>query len=197
MSNVYQDYKVPESDGGLYHKFEDGVTYIVRIASDPAVFQTEFVDQGTGESTLSTKYAWVIWNVESKAAQIMQLPVTAYRQIAALATDDEYGDPTNYNLKITRNGKGLETKYTVVASPKQIPLKDVDADAPAKVKDVDLLDRLSAGKNVSQVHWLKDVLDGVPTRQDADKAEGQAILDEARTRDKEAGEPVDLSEIPF
>lgn len=197
MSNVYQDYKVPESDGGLYHSFEDGVTYVVRIASEPVVMQSEFVDQKTGESTLSTKYAWVIWNVESKTAQIMKLPVTAYRQIAALATDDEYGDPTNYNLKITRTGTGLETKYSVVASPKQMPLKDVEADAPAKTKEIDLIGRLESGKGVSQVHWLKDVLDGVPSRSEADKAEAKAILDEAMTRDKEAGEPVNLNDIPF
>ena len=29
--NIYKEYKIPESGSGLYHKFEDGKTYIFLI----------------------------------------------------------------------------------------------------------------------------------------------------------------------
>ena len=45
-------------------------------------------------------------------------------QIKELATDEDYGDPTQYNLKIKRKGEGLKTKYSVMASTKIYDLKD-------------------------------------------------------------------------
>lgn len=190
--NIYKDYKIPESGSGLYHKFEDGKTYIMRIASEPIVYQTTF---GEGpDATISTKYAWVVWNVEEKTAQIMQLPVTGYRQIAAFAADDDYGDPTQYSIKITRTGQGLETKYNVVPSPKKTTLAELDSDAPAAVKDVDLIEAVSSGKGVSNVNWLKDVVAGSasskPTHADQHKA-NDIIMD------ADSDKPIDLSEIPF
>ena len=192
MDNIYKQYKPPESGGGLYHKFEDGKTYIFRIASEPIVYNTEF---GEGpDATVSTKYAWVVWNVEDKVAQIMQLPVTGYRQVAAFAADDDYGDPTQYSLKITRTGTGLETKYNVVPSPKKTTLAELDPEAPAKVAEINLIDAVSSGKGVSNVFWLKDAVKGTqsgPTHAEQHKANdivmGQDIDDK----------PVDLSEIPF
>lgn len=190
MSNVYKEYVPPASDGGLYHKFEDSVTYTMRIASEPVVFQTEFTAPN-GESNLSTKYGWVVYNVNEKAAQVMQLPVTAYRQIAALASDDEYGDPKQYNLKITRTGKGIETKYAVIGSPRRTKLSELDDDAEAKVAKVDLIDAITSGKGVSHVNWLKDALNDTK----APLGPKATLSPDTYVPDDES--PIDLGSIPF
>lgn len=190
--NIYKEYKIPESGSGLYHKFEDGKTYIFRIASEPVVYNTEF--SNGAETNISTKYAWVVWNVEDKTAQIMQLPVTGYRQIAAFAADDDYGDPTQYSFKITRTGTGLETKYNVVPSPKKSSLAELDSDAPAAVKDVDLVEAISSGKGVSNVNWLKDVVAGTASSKPS-HADQHAVND--ILMDADSDKPIDLSEIPF
>lgn len=200
MTNVYVEYKVPESSGGLYHKFEDGKTYTIRIASEPVVYQTEFV---RGEETnISTKYAWLAWNVEDKHPIILQLPVTAYKKIAAFAADADYGDPQNYNIKITRTGTGLDTEYNVVPSPKQVPLNQVEGaeDAEAKLAELDLVELVSKGQGVSNVNWLRDVVNGKasdkPSQREMTNAVNEAIAD-VTPDDDDLGQPVDLSSIPF
>lgn len=191
MGNPYKDYQPPASEGGLFHKFEDGVTYVFRLASEAVVFNTEFVAPN-GESNISTKYAWTAWNVAEKKAQVLQLPVTAYRQIAALATDDEYGDPTKYSLKITRTGTGVETKYSVVPSPNKTELKDLDPEAPAECSKIDLIDIQRKGKGNSQVMWLSEAAAG--TKQDTSHADTKAVQDVMMNDDQA---PIDLSKIPF
>ena len=191
--SVYSEYKPPEGGNNLYHKFEDGVTYIMRIVSEPVVFQTEF--QRGEETNISTKYAWLAWDVEGKHPVILQLPVTAYKQVAAFATDPDYGDPTNYNLKMTRTGTGLDTQYNIIASPKQIPLAEVEGAENAKeeLDKLDLVELVEKGKGVSHVMWLKDALGDKGT-----KMTQSAVMD---TMSKPANTvddgPVDLSDIPF
>ena len=47
-----------------------------------------------------------------------------YEPVRELALDEEYGNPTQYNLKINRVGEGKKTKYGVQASTKKYPLTD-------------------------------------------------------------------------
>lgn len=54
--------------------------------------------------------------------KVMEVGKMIYDQVRDLALDEEYGDPTQYNLKITRTGEGLKTKYSVRASNKQFGL---------------------------------------------------------------------------
>lgn len=191
-TNVYKAYQPPSEGGGLYHKFEDGVTYIMRIASEPVVYQTLY-EASNGETNISTKYAWVVWNVEEKTAQVMQLPVTAYRQVAAFGADDDYGDPQRYNLKVTRRGKGLETKYEVIASPKQSSLSEVDENAPAEVAKIDLKEVISKGKGVSHVMYLFEAIES----EDKGKMDLKKVQDTVYDGEDDDQKPVDLSEIPF
>ena len=188
--NIYKEYTPPSSDAGIYHRFEDGVTYTMRIASEPVVYSTEFVAPD-GETTLSTRYAWKVWNVDSKIAQVMQLPVTAYRLVAGFAADEEYGDPTKYNLRLTREGKGLDTKYTIIASPNK---SELDADTLAKLDALDLIEVVSSGKGVSHVTWLKDV---VSPKEKADAEAKKAISEIMTPSNEELSKPIKISDIPF
>lgn len=198
MVNVYKEYKPPTSDGGLFHKFEDGKTYIVRIASDPVVYQSDFTATN-GEVTTSTKYAWLAWNVEGQHPIILQVPVTAYKKIAAFASDDDYGDPKNYNLKITRTGTGLDTEYTVTPSPKQTPLAEVEGAENAKeeIAKLDLIELISKGQGVSHVNWLSDLIQGKQTKREITDAVNAAVAGDTGPTEDEVDEPFDLSKIPF
>lgn len=56
--------------------------------------------------------------------KLLEVGKMVYEGIRELALDDEYGDPTQYNIKITRKGEGKnDTKYSVRASTKVYPLK--------------------------------------------------------------------------
>jgi len=196
--NVYRRYTVPDGAGGLYLKFEDGKTFILRIASEPVVYETVYAE-GTDKESTSSKFAWVVWDVETKSARILSLPVTAYRQVAAFASDDEYGDPRRYNLKITRTGTALETKYEVIASPKTSPLSELDSDAPDAVKKIDLIERIKAGNGVHNVNWLEDAVNSQEVKpvNKVSKNEVTHPTDDVIIEDVDEDEKIDLSKIPF
>lgn len=154
MGNIYEEYEPPVSQG-LYHTFEDNKTYTFRIVSEPVVFISTFKDND------SIKYAWLVWSFDTKSVQVLQLPKTGYKALAKFGKDPEYGDPQEYNIRVTRTGKGFDTKYDVIASPKKQKLGElISQEDFEKILDVDLLESVRKGKGVSNANWLKDAKDG-------------------------------------
>lgn len=176
--SVYDTYKAP-SDGGFFLKFESDEPVKLRLCSEPYIFASSFTDKLTSETKISNKYAWSIWNYNEDSAQILQLPVTGFRQIQALAQDPEYGDPSAYDLKITRTGTGTSTKYSVIPSPNK---SQVTLEIKAAT------DKLDVG----------DIVKGIPLSQLVD---GTAVP-EPKTKDvviedMDEDEKVNLDSIPF
>lgn len=132
MSNIYTTYKAP-NEGGLFLKFEDSKPVKVRITTEPYIFTSEFTDKATNETKISTKYAWGIWNYDEEKAQVLQLPVSGFRQVQELAQDPDWGDPESYDIKVMRSGQGLETKYSVTPNPNKTTLTDGAKEAIAAV----------------------------------------------------------------
>ena len=58
--------------------------------------------------------------------KILEVGVSVIKQISNCAKDPEFGDPTTYDLKITKQGVGKETRYTVMASPKKYELTEAE-----------------------------------------------------------------------
>lgn len=183
--NLYKQYTPPASGGGAYLKFEDAKLVRLRIMSEPVVFDSTF--QKGEEINVSTKYCWVIWNLDEKCAQVMTLPGTAYKLVAAYGADEDWGDPVEnaYDLKITRRGTGLETEYSIVASAAKTPLGD---DEQNEAKGLDLIAMTEASPSASKVQWLRDVIEHGRTKADTSaKADVFADVDE----------PINLDDIPY
>lgn len=189
-TNPYATHKPPAAGGGLYLKLEDGQTVNLRIYSEAYVFQSKFV-RGD-EVKWSTRYAWIVYNNEESRAQILQLSPTTFKQIAAYATDPDYGDPTDYNIKLTREGVGTDTTYSVIASPKPSPLTTEMGTACRKV-DITALTGLEHAIPISQL------LDGsdAPKGADDDVAIPTPKQKDVVIKDLDDKEPVNLDEIPF
>lgn len=51
-----------------------------------------------------------------------------------LYKNEDWGDPKNYDLKITRDGDGMETKYSVLPRP----AKDVDPEIMTAYLDANI-----------------------------------------------------------
>lgn len=61
-------------------------------------------------------WAFVIWNYTEKKIQVMEITQqTIKKAIWDLVKDVDFGDPKEYDLKISKTGKGKETKYTLLA----------------------------------------------------------------------------------
>lgn len=191
--SIYDTHKPESSGGGLYLKVSDGETVKVRIASEPAIFQSESQPDEQGNTRISTRYGWLVWNQDEQMAQILQQSATFFKQLAVLAQDDEYGDPTGYDIKIKRTGTRLETTYTLTPSANREPLS---AAAKREIEAIDLLEKLSASPFAQHVMWLSDA-DKPKSEPHSDlpadmpKAKKEAVATEL------GDEPINLDDIPF
>lgn len=186
--NVYKDYTIPST--GLYHKFEDGKVTTFRLLSEPVVYESTYKNQ-EGEVTISTKYSWIAWSIEEAVTKVLTLPTTAYKQIAALASDEDYGDPLLYNIKISRSGTGPSTVYTVTPSPRKSPAKDLSPQIAKDLDNIDLVKVIASGKSVSNVNWLSDVVKNSKAKITHEDTPEDVVLEDI------SDEPIDISEIPF
>ncbi len=145
MSNFLPDsYELPES-GGNYMKFQDGEQKI-RILSKPIIGWVDWKEKkpyrfpmdAKPEKPLADKpikhfWAFVVWNYNEQSVQILEVTQqTIQSAIRNLAKDEDWGDPWTYDIKITKKGKDLDTKYSVVPSPKKVIADDIQKAALEK-----------------------------------------------------------------
>lgn len=188
--NPYATHKPPEG-GGLYLKLKDGQQVSLRIASEAYVYQNKF--QRGEEVQWSTRYAWVVYNNDEKKAQILQLSPRDFKKIAAYATDDEYGDPTEYNIRLAREGEGTNTIYTVIASPKRSPFTTEMGTATRKI-DILSIPGLEHAIPISQ---LEDGSEAPKGAVDLSGPVSAGASKDVVIEDLEDDEPVNLDGIPF
>jgi len=146
-------------DVSSFMKMKDEGEYTIRILSSAVVgyeyFTTENkpkrsktpfteplldikIDEKTGKET-TPKHFWVflVYNYALKAVQSLEITQkTLMNQIKAYVDNPKWGNPTGYDLKITKVGQKLLTKYTVQAEP-HTPITPEIAEM-AKNSDIDL-----------------------------------------------------------
>jgi hypothetical protein len=137
MNNDFlpQGYEPPES-GGNFMRLQDGENKI-RILSKPIVGWLDWKDKkpyrfkmnGKPEKPMDKNpikhfWAFIVWNYNDQAIQLLEITQqTIQTAIANLNKDDEWGSPFDYDLKITKKGKDLQTTYSINPSPKR-PITD-------------------------------------------------------------------------
>jgi hypothetical protein len=137
MSSHGYDYEPPKSGGGNYLRLsKDGESLRLRLVSAPHIF-TEEVTWGDKTQT-KTNAAWIVLHRTSEDGKAISVPrtfkagMTVYAQIRDLDMDPDWGDPTGYDIVVTRTGTGLETKYGVIPKPNGKP---VTAEERAAIDD--------------------------------------------------------------
>jgi len=137
MGFLPQDYKLPTSDGG-YMKLEKGENKF-RVLSNAVVGWEGWKDRKpqrfpmdqkpqnlevfdkdqNGKPSLRHFWAFIVWNYNEKAVQILQITQKSVQQaIENLVLDEDWGEPTEYDLKVIRKGDGKDTEYQVTPSNK-------------------------------------------------------------------------------
>jgi hypothetical protein len=149
MSFLPEDYKgVPDTSN--YMRFEDGrnrfrilgsaivgMEYWKTVDKKRTPFRirmNESVDQSVLEVNPKTgkpdqpKHFWafVVYNCVAEKIQILEITQkTVMNGIKALIDSEDWGDPKEYDIMVTKEGKELETNYSVMPSPKKMVLPDV------------------------------------------------------------------------
>lgn len=129
MASLYETYTPPTSGGGSYLKLEDGQSVKLRFVGYPVVFTKLF----PGSETPTTRYAWTVFCYDEDKAAIFEQGITFFRKLANLAKDEEWGDPSTYDIKVRREGTGTETEYHLNPSPAKSKLTAEQLEKVAKI----------------------------------------------------------------
>jgi len=155
-----ENYKVPSKDNG-YMKFKLGVNKI-RFMGVPILGYEMWKDTEDGRRPVrfrmdedipmadvpedGVKHFWaaVVWNFEDELLQILEITQRGIQKsIMALQRSEAWGDPREYDIEITREGEGLETRYSLIPGS-----RDLDPGIDKFFKDSDInLEALFDGKN--------------------------------------------------
>lgn len=96
------------------NKFVKSKTPFVALPSDIG-----YAQDGTLNS-IQHFWAFVVWNYDIQTVQVYQVTQKTIREaISGLIKDEDWGNPLEYDIKITRSGSGKEkTTYSINPAPK-------------------------------------------------------------------------------
>ena len=138
-----QGYEAPKATAGGYLKFKNASTKF-RIVSSPIIGYegwsndnkpVRFKEQPKAESLKmlrdnKAKHFWalIVWSYADEQVMILQITQSSIIEgITALAKDEAWGNPKEYDITVNKTGQGMETKYTVVPAPPRPLAEDVIA----------------------------------------------------------------------
>jgi hypothetical protein len=72
------------------------------------------------DSSIKHFWAFPVYNYQDKRIQILELTQkTIMNGIQKLTSSEDWGDPKDYDITITKEGEMMQTEYSVVPSPKK------------------------------------------------------------------------------
>jgi hypothetical protein len=125
-----EGYEAPKTSAN-YLKFEEGENKF-RILNSPIVGWIDWKDNkplrfpidkkpsAAIDPTKPIKHFWAlpVWDYKSKTISILEITQKSIQaEITILSKDEEWGNPTGYDIKVIRKGSGLETEYTLNPVP--------------------------------------------------------------------------------
>ena len=149
---IPKGYEPPKSSG--YMKFVQGKNKFRILSSlvtgweywtneDKCVrSKTEFtetpnikVDPKTGKKNISHVWFVVVYDYADETIKILEITQRGIQKyILGLVNEADWGSPKKYDLVVTRDGEGFNTKYTVAANPH----KDMPASVLAEYEESDI-----------------------------------------------------------
>ena len=136
MNFLPEGYDVPNKAGN-YMRFEDGANRF-RILASPIVGWEAWETGNDGsrkpirrrmsdlfkasevEEPENIKHFWAmpVWNYKEERIQILEITQKSIQKsIKALAADEDWGSPFQYDIVVTKTGQKLDTKYNVQPKP--------------------------------------------------------------------------------
>lgn len=108
---------------------EDGSRKPVRRKMDEPILQSELeVDPRTGKPQ-NAKHFWAmpVWNYQEKKVQILEITQkTLQKAITGYFENPKWGNPTQYDISITKSGTSIETEYLIDHDPKEPIDKEIE-----------------------------------------------------------------------
>ncbi len=119
--------KLPDGKPVRIRFFGEGVTGFLAWSENrkplrwelcPEVLPETVKPDDNGDRTAKFFLAGVCWDYETEMFRVVEITQKGIiGEINKYCADEDYGDPSNYDIVITRTGSGLETRYEVLAKP--------------------------------------------------------------------------------
>jgi hypothetical protein len=110
-----------------YQTWEDGMNESGQKTSIPHRSKTfqEGVNLPSRDGKVAEFHAFIVWDYQSSMVRLLNVTQRGIKEpIYNYAIDEDWGDPTRYDLVIKRTGLTLnDTKYSVIAKPAK-PMSD-------------------------------------------------------------------------
>jgi len=138
-----KDYSVPVGESN-YMRFQQGDN-LFRILAPPIVGWEDWVEEDGKKKPVRFKmdlkpnqpfnpkrkikhfWAMPVWNYNDERVQILEITQSGIQsKIKSLVDDEDWGKPFDYDIKVIRNGEGIETEYSVNPKPKKAVDESVD-----------------------------------------------------------------------
>lgn len=130
MTFLPSGYTVPKQNGSGYFKPQEAQSRI-RILSSPIVGYIDWDKSGAKPAPVRTRElkapiwedspkhfrALSIYNYESKSVQVREITQASVRNSIMALVDWERGDPKEYDLKVWKKWKMMDTEYFVQTTP--------------------------------------------------------------------------------
>lgn len=98
----------------------------VRVADKPEGEPANIKKDKDGNWRIKHFWAFAVWNYGTERVELLQInQVSIMDQMESYILDDAWGDPKEYDIKIKRDGDGLETKYSLTVNPKSEISKEI------------------------------------------------------------------------
>lgn len=104
------------SGGGSYLTIQPGETVQMRFFGEPIKFEETY----QGQTSIRFATLVLFRNKQKKISEAKgyKFGWTIQKALKALRDDEDWGDPTGFDISVTRTGAGLDTKYAVVPKNK-------------------------------------------------------------------------------
>lgn len=99
----------------------------VRWETKPSELPSNLKQRDNGPA-IKRFLAGIVWDYANEDFKILQMTQkTLMDQLFKFLKDEDYGDPTGYDIKISKTGEGMKTEYSLVAAPPKPVSKEVQA----------------------------------------------------------------------
>jgi hypothetical protein len=104
--------------------------------------------------------------------KVLEVGKSVIKQIQTLAQDVEYGNPSKYDIRITKTGSGKDTRYTVIGSPRKSELTEEEKVAVENAPKIAEINKIADRETIIgyDLQILKDVDSEFEGTADAEKS---------------------------
>jgi len=153
MSNFFGDFTPQATGQSNYTKLHLGDTKL-RILSTPSIYFQGWTEEGgknkpvrgwqkpqgvTWREEPKQAVGLVVWNYDTEQIEWWEVTqASIQQQLVAYASDPDFGDPREYDIKVTKSGTGMETKYNVRALTGKPLTPEITAKAQEAAEKLDV-----------------------------------------------------------